>query len=50
MGFTGLITLYDAPRKTSKKTIAIAKSMGIDFKMVTGVHIAIAKQTAKDIG
>ena len=48
--FTGLITLYDAPRKTSKKTIATAKSMGIDFKMVTGDHIAIARQTAKDIG
>ncbi len=46
----GLITLYDAPRKTSKKTIAIAESMGINVKMVTGDHIAIAKQTAKEIG
>jgi H+-transporting ATPase len=48
--FVGLITLYDAPRRTSKKTIATANSMGIDVKMVTGDHIAIAKQTAKDIG
>jgi H+-transporting ATPase len=48
--FTGLITLYDAPRKTSRKTITTANSMGIDVKMVTGDHIAIAKQTAKDIG
>lgn len=48
--FVGLITLYDAPRKTSKDTIAQAKSLGIDVKMVTGDHIAIAKQTAKDIG
>ena len=48
--FVGLITLYDAPRKTSKDTIAQANSLGIDVKMVTGDHIAIAKQTAKEIG
>lgn len=48
--FVGLITLYDAPRKTSKATINIAKSLGIDFKMLTGDHISIAKQTAQDIG
>ena len=48
--FIGLITLYDAPRKTSKGTIAQAKALGIDVKMVTGDHIAIAKQTAKEIG
>lgn len=48
--FLGLITFYDAPRKTSKDTISWAKSMGIDVKMVTGDHIAIAKQTAKEIG
>ncbi len=48
--FIGLITLYDAPRKTSKGTIDQAKSLGIDVKMVTGDHIAIAKQTAKEIG
>lgn len=48
--FIGLITLYDAPRKTSKDTISKAKSFGIDVKMVTGDHIAIAKQTAKEIG
>ena len=48
--FIGLITLYDAPRKTSKGTIAQARSLGIDVKMVTGDHIAIAKQTAKEIG
>ena len=48
--FVGLITLYDAPRKTSKDTIKQANSLGIDVKMVTGDHIAIAKQTAKEIG
>lgn len=48
--FIGLITLYDAPRTTSKDTIAQAKSLRIDVKMVTGDNIAIAKQTAKEIG
>jgi H+-transporting ATPase len=48
--FVGLITLYDAPRRTSKATISRAQSLGIDVKMVTGDHIAIARQTAKEIG
>lgn len=48
--FVGLLTLYDAPRKTSKATIAKAESMGINVKMITGDHIAIAKQTAREIG
>ena len=47
--FMGLIALYDPPKKSSKKTIADAKSMGIDVKMVTGDHIAIAKQIAKEL-
>lgn len=48
--FVGLVTLYDAPRRTSKDTIAKASSMGIDVKMLTGDHVAIAKQTAREIG
>lgn len=48
--FVGLITLYDVPRKTSKETIKKAESMGINVKMVTGDHVAIARQTAKEIG
>ena len=47
--FVGLIALYDPPKKSSKKTIADAKSMGIDVKMITGDHIAIAKQIAKEL-
>lgn len=42
--FVGLISMYDPPRKDSKETLASAKSMGIDVKMVTGDHIAIAKE------
>ncbi len=47
--FLGLIALYDPPKKSSKRTIADAKSMGIDVKMITGDHIAIAKQIAKEL-
>ncbi|AEG18192.1 plasma-membrane proton-efflux P-type ATPase [Methanobacterium paludis] len=47
--FVGLISLYDPPRKDSKETIAAARSMGIDVKMVTGDHIAIAKEIAKEL-
>ena len=47
--FIGLIALYDPPKKSSKKTIADAKSMGIDVKMITGDHIAIAKQIAREL-
>jgi H+-transporting ATPase len=47
--FMGLIALYDPPKKSSKKTIADAKSMGIDVKMITGDHIAIAKQIALEL-
>ena len=47
--FMGLIALYDRPKKSSKKTIADAKSMGIDVKMITGDHIAIAKRDSQRI-
>ena len=46
--FMGLVALYDPPKKSSKQTIKDARSMGIDVKMVTGDHIAIAKQIAKE--
>ena len=47
--FVGLISMYDPPRKDSKETFASAKSMGIDVKMVTGDHIAIAKEIAREL-
>ena len=43
--FIGLIALYDPPREDSAETIAEAKRMGVDVKMVTGDHIAIAKES-----
>ena len=48
--YLGLIALHDPPRDDSAKTIATARSMGIDVKMVTGDHMAIAKEVAADVG
>ena len=47
--FVGLIPLYDPPREDSKQTIDTAESMGIDVKMVTGDHEAIAKEVAQQV-
>ncbi|HEY1405685.1 MAG TPA: HAD-IC family P-type ATPase, partial [Spirochaetota bacterium] len=43
----GLIALQDPPRDDSAETIQTAKDMGIQVKMVTGDHTAIAKEIAK---
>ncbi len=42
----GLIALFDPPREDSAETIKTAQSMGINVKMVTGDHVAIAKEIA----
>jgi len=48
--YAGLIALYDPPREDSLKTIKTAQSMGISVKMVTGDHVAIAKEIAGMVG
>jgi H+-transporting ATPase len=48
--FNGIIALYDPPREDSAETIAEAKKMGVDTKMVTGDHIAIAKEVSRRVG
>ncbi len=48
--FLGVIPLFDPPREDSKDTIDVAKRMGVKVKMVTGDQIAIAKETAKQLG
>lgn len=45
--YIGLFGLYDPPREDAAETIRIAESMGVKVKMVTGDHIAIAKQISK---
>ncbi len=48
--YVGLVALYDPPREDSAQTIATAESMGIDVKMVTGDHVAIAKEVSGLVG
>ena len=47
--YVGLLAIYDPPREDSAETIKTAQKMGIDVKMVTGDHIAIAKQIAQEV-
>ncbi|MDK2898981.1 MAG: H+-transporting ATPase [Patescibacteria group bacterium] len=47
--FVGVLPLFDPPRSQARSTIASAKQMGISVKMITGDHIAIAKETAKQL-
>ncbi|XHH10451.1 MAG: plasma-membrane proton-efflux P-type ATPase [Candidatus Bathyarchaeia archaeon] len=47
--YVGLIALYDPPREDSASTIKTAKDMGLQVKMVTGDHIAIAKEIASQV-
>ncbi|MFB6342847.1 plasma-membrane proton-efflux P-type ATPase [Saccharicrinis sp. FJH62] len=44
--YVGLIPLFDPPREDSAETIAMAEKMGVNVKMITGDHLAIAKQIA----
>ena len=48
--FVGLLGLYDPPREDSGETIKTAESMGVSVKMVTGDHIAIAKEVSGQVG
>ncbi|MDE1798095.1 MAG: plasma-membrane proton-efflux P-type ATPase [Candidatus Micrarchaeota archaeon] len=46
----GLITLADEPRPDAGATIAQAKKMGVQVRMVTGDHAAAARYIASKIG
>lgn len=45
----GVLPLFDPPREDAKTTIATARHMGINIKMVTGDALAIAQETAKKL-
>ena len=47
--YVGIIPLHDPPREDSADTIQTAQSMGVNVKMVTGDHIAIAKEIASEM-
>jgi len=45
--FLGLLPLLDPPREDSAVTIQAARKLGVSIKMVTGDHVAIAKEIAR---
>jgi H+-transporting ATPase len=45
----GLVPLYDPPREDSAETIRTAQSMGVKVKMVTGDHVAIAREISQQV-
>jgi H+-transporting ATPase len=44
--FVGLIALFDPPREDTAATLNAVKNLGVNVKMVTGDHKAIAKEMA----
>jgi len=48
--FVGVLPLFDPPREQAKVTIASAGQMGVKVKMVTGDQLAIAQETARQLG
>jgi H+-transporting ATPase len=48
--FVGVLPLSDPPREDAKATIEAASAMGVTIKMVTGDALAIARETAKNLG
>ena len=48
--FLGVLPLFDPPREDAKSTIATARQMGVNVKMVTGDALAIARETAGKLG
>jgi H+-transporting ATPase len=48
--FLGVLPLFDPPREEAKATIATARQLGVNVKMVTGDQVAIARETAGKLG
>ncbi|MFU8653850.1 plasma-membrane proton-efflux P-type ATPase [Methanotorris formicicus] len=48
--FTGIISLYDPPREDAPLAVKKIKELGVKIKMVTGDHVAIAKNIARILG
>jgi len=47
--YAGLIALYDPPREDSAATIRQAQTLGVHVKMITGDHVAIAQEIAREV-
>ncbi len=48
--FIGVLPLFDPPQEEAKATIATARQMGVNVKMLTGDQLAIARETAGKLG
>jgi len=48
--YVGLVPLLDPPREDAAETIRTLKEMGIRVKMITGDHVAIAREIARMLG
>ncbi|MEM9685273.1 MAG: HAD-IC family P-type ATPase, partial [Pseudomonadota bacterium] len=48
--YLGLLSIFDPPRDDSAETIRAAAEMGVEVKMITGDHEAIARQIAGKLG
>ena len=48
--YMGILSLLDPPREDAAEVMHKAANYGIDVRMVTGDHAAIAKQVAKQVG
>jgi H+-transporting ATPase len=48
--FVGVLPLFDPPREQAKAIIASARQMGVNVKMLTGDQMAIARETARQLG
>ena len=46
----GVLPLSDPPRADSAATVAAARELGVDVKMITGDQVAIGVQVAREIG
>lgn len=50
LAFTGLLSLYDAPREDSKSLIQRLGNLGVEVKMLTGDARPVAREIAKEVG
>ena len=48
--FQGVLSVFDPPRHDTKATIEAAYANGVEVKMITGDHTAIAVETCRMLG
>jgi len=48
--FLGILPIYNPPREDTKETLKDAMNKGLKIKMVTGDHLAIAREIASLVG